>query len=105
MDDVLGDSEEFAIVSSYELLESSNIPIFAGMDKDKIKVIACHWPHCELCRVCRHIHSSRFEEQPLCGNNRCCVEMDSRFRCNAIWKSESHCTTTWPVIFGWTEQK
>ncbi len=46
-----------------------------------------------------------FEEQPLCGNNRCCVEMDSRFRCNAIWKSESHCTTTWPVIFGWTEQK
>ena len=38
--DVLGNSEEFAIVSLYELLESSNIPILAGMDK--IQLIACH---------------------------------------------------------------
>ena len=28
-----------------------------------------------------------------------------RFRCKAIEKSVSHCTTTLPVIFGWTEQK
>ena len=29
----LGDSEKFAIVSVYELLESSDIPILAGMDE------------------------------------------------------------------------
>jgi len=32
MRDVLGESEQFAIVSLYELLESSDIPILAGMD-------------------------------------------------------------------------
>jgi hypothetical protein len=53
MRDVLGDSEKFAIVSLYELLESSNIPVLAGMDK--VQIIACHCPHCELSRVCRHI--------------------------------------------------
>ena len=42
MRDVVGDSEKFAIVSLYELLESSYIPILAGMDK--IQVIACHLP-------------------------------------------------------------
>jgi hypothetical protein len=31
--DALSDSEKFAIVSLYELLESSNISILAGMDK------------------------------------------------------------------------
>ncbi len=29
--------------------------------------------------------------------------MKSRFRSNVIYKS--YCTTTLPVIFGWTEQK
>ena len=47
MRDVLGDSEEFAIVSLYELLESGNVPIFARMDK--IQVVVCHSRHCELC--------------------------------------------------------
>jgi hypothetical protein len=67
MRDVLGDSEEFAIVSLYQLLESSNIPILAGMDE--IQVIACRRPPCELCRVCSHIRSRRFGEQQLCGTN------------------------------------
>jgi len=47
MRDVVGDSKKFAIISLYELLESSYIPILAGMDK--IEVIVCHCPHCELC--------------------------------------------------------
>jgi len=67
MRDVLGDSEEFAIVSLYQLLESSDIPILAGMDK--IQVIACRRPHCELCRVYSHIRSKLFGEQQLCGSN------------------------------------
>jgi hypothetical protein len=33
MGDALSDSEKFAIVSLYELLESGNIPILAGLDK------------------------------------------------------------------------
>ena len=37
--DVLGDSEKFAVVSLYELLESSNIPILASVDK--LQVSAC----------------------------------------------------------------
>jgi hypothetical protein len=32
MRDTLSDSEKFAIVSLYELLEGGNIPILAGMD-------------------------------------------------------------------------
>ena len=40
MRDALSDSEKFAIVSLYELLESSNVPVLAGMDK--IQVIVCH---------------------------------------------------------------
>ncbi len=39
MRDAVGDSEEFAIISLYELFESGNIPILGGMDK--IHVIAC----------------------------------------------------------------
>jgi len=39
MQDVLGDSEKFAVVSLYELLESSNIPILASVDK--LQVSAC----------------------------------------------------------------
>ena len=58
---LLGNSEKFAIVSLYELLESSNIPVLAGMDK--IQVIACHGFRCELCRVCSHIRSRHFGEQ------------------------------------------
>jgi hypothetical protein len=64
---VLSDSEEFAIVSLYELLESSNVPILAGMDK--IQVIVCCCPHCELCQVCGHIRSNRFTEQQFRGSN------------------------------------
>jgi len=48
MRDVVGDSEKFAIVSLYELLEGSDITILTGMDK--IQVIVCHCPLCELCR-------------------------------------------------------
>jgi hypothetical protein len=33
MGDALSDSEKFAIVSLYELLESGNIPILASLDK------------------------------------------------------------------------
>jgi hypothetical protein len=65
--DAVSDSEEFAIVSRYKLLEGSNIPILAGMDK--IQVIACHCSHCELYRVCSHIGSRRFREHQLCGSN------------------------------------
>jgi hypothetical protein len=57
---ILGNSEKFAIVPLYELLESGNIPVLAGMDK--IQLIACHRLHFELCRVCNHICSRRFGE-------------------------------------------
>jgi|HubBroStandDraft_6_1064221.scaffolds.fasta_scaffold91403_3 hypothetical protein len=40
-------------------------------------------------------------EQIRC-RHRCCMEMESRIHFRAI--SEPHFTTTWPVIFGWTEQ-
>jgi len=66
MRDVVGDSEKFAIVSLYELLEGSYIPILAGMDK--IQVIVCHYPPCELCRLWSHIGSKRGEQQG-CGSN------------------------------------
>jgi hypothetical protein len=56
MRDTLSDSEKFAIVSFYELLERGNIPILTGMDE--IHVIACHGHHRELCRVCSHIRFS-----------------------------------------------
>jgi hypothetical protein len=47
MRDVLGDSEQPAIISLHQLLESSNISIFAGVDK--IKVIACFFRRSGLC--------------------------------------------------------
>ena len=47
MCDALSDSEKFAIVFLYELLESGNIAALAGVDK--IQVIACHCLHFELC--------------------------------------------------------
>jgi hypothetical protein len=47
MRDVVGDSEQFAIISLYELLESSNISILTGVDK--IKVIACFFHRSGLC--------------------------------------------------------
>jgi len=62
MRDALSDSKKFAIVSLYELLESGNIPILAGVDK--IQVAACLYPHFGLCWVWSHIRSSRF------GNTR-----------------------------------
>jgi hypothetical protein len=103
MRDVLSDSEEFAIVSPYELLECRYIPILAGMNK--LQVIACRYAHCELCRRCSHIRSRRFGEQLTPGKQFALPGTENRFRYNAIWKSKSHCTTTLPVIFGWTEQK
>jgi hypothetical protein len=45
----LSNSEEFAIVSPYELVESDKIPVFAGVDK--IQVIPCHL-YFGLCRGC-----------------------------------------------------
>src|ERR1700685_4196051 len=54
MRDALSDSEKFAIVSLYELFESGNISIFAGMDK--IQVVACRCCHRELCRVYGRLH-------------------------------------------------
>jgi hypothetical protein len=70
MNDVVGDAEKFAIVTLYELLEGSNIPILAGMDK--IEVIACHWAHRELCRVRFHMFHMRYvalKNNPVCGSN------------------------------------
>jgi hypothetical protein len=68
MRDALGDAKKFAIVSLYELLESSNIRILAGVDK--IEIIVCACPYFELCCVCRHFRSVVFEEQPLCESHR-----------------------------------
>jgi hypothetical protein len=60
MRNALSDPEKLAIVSLYELLESSNIPILASVDK--IQVIGCHCPHFDLCHVCRHNRLSRLVE-------------------------------------------
>jgi len=49
----LSNSEKFAIVSPYELLESGNIPILGGVDKSH--VAACIFGYVELCQVVRHI--------------------------------------------------
>jgi hypothetical protein len=48
-------------------------------------------------------HRTPQQEQSRCSH-RCCMEMESRFRFHAIQNYEPHFTTTWPVIFGWTEQ-
>ena len=40
MGDALSNSEEFAIVSPYDLLESRYISIQTGMDK--VEIVACH---------------------------------------------------------------
>jgi hypothetical protein len=45
--DGLRDSEKSAAVSLYELLEGGNISFLA--DVDKLQIVACHFPHCELC--------------------------------------------------------
>jgi hypothetical protein len=81
MRDVLGDSKKFAIVSLYELLERSNIPILAGMDK--IQVIACYRRQRELCRVWIHIGSKRGRTIALSRQLRP-RGMESRFHRNAI---------------------
>jgi hypothetical protein len=47
MGDALSDSKKLAIVFLYQLLESANIPVLAGVDK--IQVIACHCRYFELC--------------------------------------------------------
>src|ERR1700733_15813607 len=53
MRDALSDSEKFAIVALYELLERRNISILGGMDK--VQIIVCPFAHCELSRVFSHI--------------------------------------------------
>jgi hypothetical protein len=88
MGDALGNAEELTIVALYELFESGNIPILAGMDK--IKVIVCHFPDVELCCVYRHIVPIAFVKTVVKALNA------------ARWL---YCTTTVPVILGWTEQK
>jgi hypothetical protein len=55
MGDALSNSEEFAIVSPYELLESRYVSILSGMDK--VEIVACHCSPCEFCREGSHIHS------------------------------------------------
>jgi hypothetical protein len=44
--DGLRDSQKFAVVSLYELLESVSIPSLASVDK--IQVVACYPPRCGL---------------------------------------------------------
>src|SRR5580692_6583778 len=88
MRDALSDSEKFAIVSLYELLESGNIPILARLDK--IQVIICLCSYSELCRLCSHNRSMRFGEQQLWGSNGCFQ------RCEAVpvaMPSTSPCLT------------
>jgi hypothetical protein len=63
MRDVLGDPKEFAIVSLYQLLKSSDITILAGMDK--LQVITCRCCHRELCRIVSHIGARPFGERQL----------------------------------------
>ena len=53
--DVVSNSQEFAIVSPYELPKSRYVSILRGMDK--VQIVACHSRPCESCRVCSHIHS------------------------------------------------
>jgi hypothetical protein len=45
--DGLRDSEKSAVVSLYELLESGSISSLAGVDK--LQIVACPFPYCELC--------------------------------------------------------
>src|SRR5215469_15129767 len=80
--DVFRYSEEFAVVSSHEFLESRHISVLSGMHE--IEIIPCHCLLCELCRACHHVRST-----PL--DNTIFVTLSSpetvcRFRCNADWK-------------------
>src|ERR1700731_4236568 len=59
----LSDSEKSAIVSLYELLESRNIPILAGVDK--IQIIVCRKLHFELFCVGCHIVQVALENNRL----------------------------------------
>jgi hypothetical protein len=102
MGDVLGDPKEFAIVSLYQLLESSNIPVFAGVDE--IQVIACHCCHRELCRVCSHNWLKALWRTSALPKHLVLPRMESRFQRNADCKFVPYCTTTLPVIFGWIVQ-
>jgi hypothetical protein len=53
--DVVSNSQEFAIVSPYELPKSRYVSILRGIDK--VQIVACHSRPCESCLVCSHIHS------------------------------------------------
>jgi hypothetical protein len=54
VDDVLSNSEEFAIVSPYESLEGRYVSIPNGMDK--VEIVAGDGRPCEFCGACLHIH-------------------------------------------------
>src|SRR5215470_359754 len=98
--DVFRNSEEFAIVSLHEFLESRYIATLSGMDKIQIP---CPCLRCELCRVCRHIRSTRLDNNSLVVINA--ARNGMLLRCNVnLEVLRPHCTTTFPVIFGWTEQ-
>jgi hypothetical protein len=59
--DVFSNSEEFAIVSPYDLLKGRQIPILGGMDKVEI---VCRCSSFEFCRVVSHIHSDQRMHRP-----------------------------------------
>jgi hypothetical protein len=45
--DALGNSEEFAIISLHEFLESRHVPVLAGVHE--IQVITCRCPSVDFC--------------------------------------------------------
>jgi hypothetical protein len=86
----LSDSEKFAIVPLYQLLEGGNVPILAGMNK--IEIVASRIADYELCRVYSHI---RALDAAKCRSPTLCPRP---------LEICAHCTTTLPVIFGWIVQ-
>src|SRR5580693_4370077 len=85
MRNALSNSEKFAVVSLYQLLEGRNVSIFAGVDK--IKVVARRFPHCELCRVSIHIHAPEFSSE-LSGAATDATASRGSFSLRAIQKPE-----------------
>jgi hypothetical protein len=90
MCDALSDSEKFAIVPLYELLEGGNFSTLAGVDK--IEIVASRFAHYELCRVYSHIRALD------------AAKRRSPTLCPRPLEICAHCTTTLPVIFGWIVQ-
>ena len=61
--DILSDSQEFAVVSLYELLESRYVSMLRGVNE--IQIIPGHRFLYELCQACRHIVQPRFGTEQL----------------------------------------